>query len=330
MAAIPPQLIGESPEFHALSEWISDIASLDLPVLVLGEAGTGKEMIASRLHFLSPRWEQAYYAINCAAYTEAELQTYIYGDDTRTGLLDLADSGTLFFDNIEGLSNNMLERLARLVEYGDFRPADGQYSQTVNIRYIFSADPSVLARSDRRGELSAFLDRLSSDVVNIPPLRDRKSDIVPLLMHFGRKTASKLGADQFPGLTSEAIEQLMDYDWPGNMRELKHVIERSTARAYLQDESMTNPLQNVIFNPFVRAFRQTTTEVTELPSQPVLEAKDEIPRDKDFNDRVLRFERGLIDEALTVNNHHQGKAADYLGLTYHAFRGLLRKHGLKK
>ncbi len=328
MSAIPPQLIGESPEFHTLSDWISDIASLDLPVLVLGEAGTGKEMIASRLHFLSPRWEQSYNAINCTAYEEPDLIEYIFGSENRTAILERAEGGTLFINNIEHLSEPLLERLSRVVEFNAYRPPDDEDIQSVNIRFIFSADPAKIATSDRRDLLSVFLDRLSTDVVNIPPLRDRKADIIPLMMHFGAKTAAKLGADQFPGVSPEALETLIDHDWPGNMRELRHVIERSTARAYLQDETLTAPVANMIFNPFTRAFRSAPTQV---PIETEMQEIAPIARQTtDFNERVMTFERGLIDEAMKISNHHQGKAADYLGLTYHAFRGLLRKHGLKK
>ncbi len=328
MAAIPPQLIGESPEFHALSDWISDIASLDLPVLVLGEAGTGKEMIASRLHFLSPRWEQSYYAINCSVHSEADLIHIIFGSDLKTALLEQAEGGTLFINNIEHLSETMLERLSRVVEYQSYRPADDQDIQSVDIRFIFSADPAKIATSERRDQLSSFLDRLSTDIVNIPPLRDRKADIIPLMMHFGAKTAAKLGAEQFPGVGPEALEILLDHDWPGNMRELRHVIERSTARAFLQDETLSAPIAKIIFNPFRRAVRTAppTKEIEEETSDDT----QSTPKTTHFSDRVMMFERGLIDEAMQINNHHQGKAADYLGLTYHSFRGLLRKHGLKK
>ncbi len=328
MATIPPQLIGESPEFHALSDWISDIASLDLPVLVLGEAGTGKEMIASRLHFLSPRWEQSFYAINCSAYSEIDLIHYIFGSERKTALLEQAEGGTLFINNIEHLSETMLERLSRMVEYQSYRPADDEDMRSVDIRFIFSGDPAKIATSERRDQLSTFLDRLSTDVVNIPPLRDRKADIIPLMMHFGTKTASKLGAEQFPGVGPEALETLLDYDWPGNMRELRHVIERSTARAFLQDDTLNAPIANIIFNPFRRAVRVAPEATKKQDDRP--EHTPTAPQTTNFNDRVLIFERGLIDEAMKVNDHHQGKAADYLGLTYHSFRGMLRKHGLKK
>ena len=329
MANIPPQLIGESPEFLALSDWVSDIASLDMPVLVLGEAGTGKEMIASRLHFLSPRWEQSFYALNCTAHSEADVVNFIFGDDQRSSLLDQADGGSLFINNIEHLSETLLERLSRLVEYGSYRPYNDEDSISVDIRFIFSADPAKIATSKRREQLGAYLDRLTTDVVNIPPLRDRMADIIPLMMHFGRKTATDLGADQFPGVTAEALEALMDHHWPGNMRELRHVIERSTARAFLKDDTLSAPIADMVFNPFVRAFQSAPAPNTEEPRTEI-DKKASVPDTTNFNERVFVFERGLIDEALKVSEHHQGKAAEHLELTYHAFRGLLRKHGLKK
>ena len=334
MSIIPPQLIGESPEFHAMLDWVSDIASVNLPVLVLGETGTGKEIIASRLHFLSPRWEQSHHSINCAAYDEDILTGIIYGDDAQTGLLEQAEGGTLFLGNIEGLSPAALERLAQMVEYGSFLPLDGRESLTIDIRFVFSADPAIIAGAPDRQAFTTYLDRLAKDVVNIAPLRDRRSDIVPLLLHFGRKTASKLGAEQFPGLTPEAMEALLSYDWPGNVRELNSVIERSTARAFLKDETLATPITDIHFSPFIKAFRQKPAETSPLPEY-ISETKDSpktvsAPPRKDFESRVFTFERGLIDEAMTTHNHHQGKAADYLGLSYHQFRGLLRKHGLKK
>jgi len=147
-------------------------------------------------------------------------------------------------------------------------------------------------------------------------------------MHFGAKTAGKLGASQFPGVSPEALETLLDHDWPGNMRELRHVIERSTARAFLADETLAAPIANMIFNPFTRAFR-SAPKPSNTPIEDVMDEPAAL-QSTEFNARVLTFERGLIDEALKVANHHQGRAAEYLGLTYHAFRGLLRKHGLKK
>ncbi len=340
MAAIPPQLVGESPEFHALLDWVSDIASLNVPVLVLGEVGVGKEMVASRLHFLSQRWEQGYYSINCAAYAPDVVDALLYGDG-RDGLLVQAEGGTLFIDNIETLPFYQLERLAQVIEYGEFDPVDGSSPEAIDIRFVLSTNPEFISRMKDRAEFSQFLSRISGDLVHIEPLRDRKADIAPLMLHFGRKMVSQLGAAQFPGVTPEAFEALMAYDWPGNVRELKNVIERSTARAFLADSTLSAPIADMVFSPFARAFREITPEQTKQPSVQTVVSTEisaqasevtatQTAQSTHLTERVTVFERGLIDEAMQVSDHHQGKAAEHLGLSYHQFRGMLRKHGLKK
>lgn len=336
MASIPPQLVGESPEFHALLDWVSDIASLNVPVLVLGEAGVGKEMVASRLHFLSQRWEQGYYSINCAAYDPDVVDALLYGDG-RDGLLVQAEGGTLFIDNIEALPYHQLERIAQIIEYGEFDPIDGGSSQAIDIRFVLSTNPEFIARMDDRAEFAQFLSRISGDLVHVEPLRARKADIAPLMLHFGRKMVSKLGADQFPGVTPEALEALMAYDWPGNVRELKNVVERSTARAFLADSALSAPIANIVFSPFARAFRKITPQETKRPYSELAESSEfseepivQAAQSTHLTERVMIFERGLIDEAMQVSDHHQGKAAEHLGLSYHQFRGMLRKHGLRK
>ena len=174
-----------------------------------------------------------------------------------------------------------------------------------------------------------FLDRIAFDVVHIPPLRVRRDDIAPLISHFGRKMVSSLGAERFPGLTPEATNMLMGYSWPGNIRELKNVIERSVSRAYLMDETLSAPIQTLNLNPLESPWESTAEDIAPIAPATVT-AETPAIQTTDFTDRVMVFERGLIDEAMTTHNHHQGKAADYLGLSYHQFRGLLRKHGMKK
>ena len=336
MASIPPQLVGESPEFHALLDWVSDIASLNVPVLVLGETGVGKEMVASRLHFLSQRWEQGYYSINCAAYDPDVVDTLLYGDG-RDGLLVQAEGGTLFIDNIETLPFHQLERIAQVIEYSEFDPIDGSSPQAIDIRFVLSTNPEFIARMTARAEFAQLLSRISGDLVHVERLRDRKADIAPLMLHFGRKMVSKLGAEQFPGVTPEALEALMAYDWPGNVRELKNVVERSTARAFLSDSTLSAPIANMVFSPFTRAFRKITPqETTQSYSELAISAEFteetivQTSLSTHLTERVMIFERGLIDEAMQVSDHHQGKAAEHLGLSYHQFRGMLRKHGLRK
>jgi len=385
MPSLPPQPIGVSEPFLAILDRVSNTAALEKPVLVVGERGTGKELIASRLHFLSPRWEQVYVSVNCAAFTDTELdeelfgQTFLDGREDTNGRFYEADGGTLFLDNVDVIPPRLQEKMMRAVEYGQYEAHGEAATQEVDVRVIAATGvdlPAAVARGQFRADL---LDRLAFDVITLPPLRVRPDDILPLSEFFGRKIAVDLGAESFPGFSSEAIEALRGRTWPGNVRELKSVIERSTARAWLDDETLSEPISTLIFDPFAGPYRlrdrvippqarpqapvQTVTSPYALDAPtatsetahaaappasgqaidtpmaaytlPPIAAQaqtsvPDVPSAKGLKDRVFRFERQLLDEALRAANGHQGQAAERLELSYHSFRGLLRKHGLKK
>ena len=344
MLAIPAQPIGQSESFHALMDRVSNTASLDRPVIIVGERGTGKEMIASRLHFLSPRWEAQYIKVNCAAFTDDMLdrelfgQSFMDGRDDTNGRFYEADGGTIFLDNIETLSPRLQEKLMRAVEYGEYEAGGESETQQVDIHLITATGidlPAAAARGEFRVDL---IDRLAFDVITLPPLRARRDDIAPLAEHFGRKISADLGAAVFPGFTPEAMVTLETSDWEGNIRELKTVIERNVARAFLLDETLSHPISDLNFDPFESPYRltrdyikpQTPLNATPQSQETVSTENTAGDTPQSFSERVMIFERRLIDEALSQNEDHQGKAATYLDLTYHSFRGLLRKHGLKK
>ena len=349
MSAIPAQPIGQSESFHTLLDRVSDVASLDKPVIVVGERGTGKEMIASRLNFLSPRWEAQFVKVNCAAFSDDMLDRELFGtsfmdgQDETNGRFFEADGGTIFLDNIDTLSPRLQEKLMRAVEYGEYEAGGEAHTQQVDVR-IVTATGKDLPAAVRRGEFRVDLvDRLAFDVITIPPLRYRPEDIAPLAEHFGRKIAASLGADSFPGFIPEVMVEMEARPWTGNVRELKAVIERNVAQAFLKDESLSAPISALQFDPFEDPFRlrdaaPTPAENTAIykesssPSNdtPNIETLTTPDIKASFADRVMTFERRLIDEALKLSEGHQGKAAKYLDLTYHSFRGLLRKHGLKK
>ena len=301
-------------------------------------------MVASRLHFLSPRWEALYVKVNCAAFSDDMLdrelfgETFVDGRDDTNGRFYEADGGTIFLDNIESLSPRLQEKLMRAVEYGEYEAGGEAETQQVDVHLITATGidlPAAVRRSEFRADL---IDRLAFDVITLPPLRARREDIALLAEHFGRKISADLGADAFPGFTAEAMVTMETRDWNGNVRELKTVVERNVARAFLLDETLTNPISDLNFDPFESPYRLNDTEVS--PSAPAkiaiidenIAQTEEMPAglSTSFNERVLVFERRLIDEALRLHDGHQGKAAAHLELTYHSFRGLLRKHGLKK
>jgi psp operon transcriptional activator len=340
MSAISQQPIGASAIFYALLDKVSNAAALEKPVLITGERGTGKELIASRLHFLSPRWEQPYIRVNCAAYSDEMLdkelfgQSFLDGREDTNGRFYLADTGTLFLDNINKTSLRLQEKLMRAIEYGQFEAGLETESQEVDVRIIAASGPDLRDCVKEGTFLADLLDRLAFDVVHLPPLRIRPDDIAPLVNFFGRKMAGSLEAESFPGFTAEIMAKLESFDWPGNVRQLKNVVERSVAQSFLEDESLSVPIATLYMDPFKGpewVKNASPAETLEAPKTTIAESTvTALPPDASFQERVLTFERRLIDEALQIHDHHQGKAAEHLKLSYHQFRGLLRKHGLKK
>jgi len=339
MAITQQQLVGESAAFHVLMDQVSDSAALNRSMLVVGERGTGKDLIASRLHFLSPRWEQVYVAVNCAAYTDQLLDEALFGRTSLDGRGDIdghfarADGGTLMLDNIDTVSLRLQEKLLQSLEHGIIDPLGSPDTEDVDVRVIAATTRDLTARVEQGTFRSDLLDRLAFDVLTLPPLRQRKDDIIPLAHHFGRKVAVDLGAESFAGFTPEALETLMQQPWPGNIRALKTTVERTVAQNFLRDETLSAPIAAISLDPFGGPWRLTEGDRAKTtPTRAGIDIEEDNPPSPtaDFSERVFKFERGLIDEALTVSKNHQGKASDHLGLTYHQFRGLLRKHGLKK
>lgn len=354
---IRTQPIGSGPNFMALMDRVSDYASTDRPVLIAGERGTGKELIASRVHFLSPRWEQDNVRVNCAAFSDIELDRELFGQSFMDGRADTngrfyeADSGTLFIDAVELMPLRLQEKLVQTIEHGNIQATGELYREEVNVRVVAATSvdlPSAVARGEFRADL---LEQLAFHVITLPPLRARTDDIAALVDHFGRATARELGTAPFPGFTAEAQEALRAHPFPGNVRELKILVARSTVRAFLKDESLSEPIGVLELDPFDSPYRLPQHRDAHLPivatppiagppspfptagsTTPIATAPPAPPTDtaESFTDRVMTFERRLIDEALRATDDHQGKAAQRLDLSYHQFRGLLRKHGLKK
>lgn len=352
------QPIGTGESFMTLMDRVSDVASTDRPALVVGERGTGKELIASRLHFLSPRWERVSVRVNCAAFDEAELDRELFGQTFMDGRADTngrffeANEGTLFLDAVEHMSPRLQEKLMHTLDHGQIQATGELYNEDVDVRVVAATSvdlPSAVACGAFRADL---LDRLAFHVITLPPLRQRREDIPALSEHFGKKAVRDLGADQFPGFTAEAYEAMAEHPFPGNIRELKTLVERSTVRAFLEDESLSQPIAELRLDPFESPYRPEpglppTLSLPQTPTialaqgvpaasdaGPIIKAPEPAdtpsPEGQDFPARVMAFERRLIDEAMRSCADHQGRAAEHLGLTYHQLRGLLRKHGLKK
>jgi len=330
------RIIGNAPSLNTALEQISRLAPIPRPVLVLGERGTGKELAAARLHFLSPRWDQPFLKLNCAAVSESLLESEIFGHEpgaftgasrTHRGRLERADGGTLFLDELGTMSTGLQEKLLRVVEYGEFERLGGQATIKVDVRVIAATNANLQQRV-ADGEFRAdLLDRLSFDVIHLPPLRHRLSDIPELAHHFAVQMCAELEREYFPGFTDRAARQLLQHPWPGNVRELKNAVERSVARWPHADR----PLDNVILNPFESPFEDWPSGPAENDSMPAPAAATAPPSARSpvkFRRAVADFEKELLRNALADHQQHQGKTAKALGLSYDQLRGLLRKHKL--
>lgn len=343
--ALPP-LVGESEGFLAVLEQVSRVARLAKPVLVIGERGAGKELIASRLHYLSERWNRRLVKFNCAAVNEELLESELFGHvagaftgavKARAGRFELANGGTLFLDELASMSLRLQEKLLRVLEYGEFERVGSSETQRVDVRVVGAANvdlPRMAAAGRFREDL---LDRLSFDVITLPPLRERREDILLLAQKFGEGMARELDREYFAGFSPAAEQQLLGHAWPGNIRELKNVVERAVYRL----DSARGVVEQVTLDPFESPYRVA-------PPRPAIETADEAPLvpaatstvpavaerswrfPLDFKETVATHEVRLLRAALAQAQFRQTRAAELLGLNYHQLRGLLRKYDLLK
>lgn len=321
--------LGESPAFLRALEETSQVAPLHKPVLIVGERGTGKELVAERLHFLSARAGEAFLKMNCAAISDALLESELFGHEagaftgaTRThqGRFERADGGTLFLDELATTSTLVQEKLLRIIEYGEFERVGGAKTLQVDVRLI-AATNEDLPRLAQAGKFRHdLLDRLAFDVITLPPLRERRDDILLLAEHFAISMCRELGRSLFPGFSPKAQESLLSHGWPGNVRELKNVVERCVYR--------TGPgavVERVILDPFDSPHRPSAAAA----KQPAAAGPaPQVPMD--LKAQVQAFEVAAIEAALATAKHNQGKAAELLGLTYHQLRGYLKKYAITR
>lgn len=340
----PDPIIGQSDNFLAVLEQVSMAAPLAKPVLIVGERGCGKELIAARLHFLSERWQRPYIKFNCAALNEELLESELFGHVAgaftgaarpRSGRFEVANGGTFFLDELASMSLRLQEKLLRVVEYGEFERVGSSETIRTDIRFVGAANQDLprLAREGRfRDDL---LDRLSFDVITVPPLRERREDILLLGQKFAENMARELKREYFAGFAPAAERQMLGYHWPGNVRELRNVVERSVYRL----ENARRVVERLEFDPFESPYRpktllptatgadtarQTPRPETSAPALSVAEPRFPL----DFETEVAAFETHLLKSALEQGRFNQKRAAELLSLSYHQFRGQLRKYKL--
>lgn len=331
------RLLGESPAFLQVLDDVSKIAPLGKPVLIVGERGTGKELIAARLHYLSNRWDAEFIKMNCAAISDSLLESELFGHESgaftgatrnHKGRFERADGGTLFLDELATTSKLVQEKILRVIEYGEFERVGGNKTMRVSVRLVAATNEDLPALAERGGFRRDLLDRLAFDVITLPPLRERPEDIALLAEHFAINMASELGQTLFPGFTDRARRKLLEYDWPGNVRELKNVVERCVYR----NPDPLKAVDEVTLDPFDSPFRPRSAASSKAAPDAV---KPVSPRSStslptDLKQTVAEFEIDLLNRALEEARFNQRRAAELLGLTYHQLRGYLKKYNLLK
>lgn len=337
------QFIGQSTAFLDAVERASRAAPLNRPVLVVGERGTGKELIAERLHRLSARWDGPLITINCAALPETLIEAELFGHEAgaftgatraREGRFEEADGGTLFLDELGTLSIGAQERLLRAVEYGEVTRIGSSRPIRVDVRIVAATNEHLPHMVDKGRFRADLLDRLCFEVITLPPLRVREGDIEVLSEYYGRKMAAELGWEGWPGFGKVATRALENHLWPGNVRELRNVVERAVYRW----ADPAQPIDYIQFDPFdspwrggvaasapdqVQADNQNRSAETRY-STDLSQAEDVT----DLREATEKFEKVVLEQALAKCRYNQRQTAKALNLSYDQLRHTLKKHDL--
>ncbi|WP_120717402.1 phage shock protein operon transcriptional activator [Tsuneonella amylolytica] len=334
------QFIGQSDAFLDAVDRASQAAPMTRPVLVIGERGTGKELIAERLHRLSARWGEPLVTMNCAALPETLIEAELFGHEAgaftgatraRAGRFEEADRGTLFLDELATLSMQAQERLLRAVEYGEVTRIGSNRPIRVDVRIVAATNEDLPQLADTGRFRADLLDRLSFEVITLPPLRVREGDVQVLAEFFGRRMASELRWDAWPGFADHVRQQLEDHLWPGNVRELRNVVERAVYRW----GDFENPVGHVVFDPFDSPWKPAASPRRKDPAEAgTAAAPSASPAAADYDSiadlraAVDAHERAIVEHALGRNRWNQRQTAKALGLSYDQLRHCIKKHGL--
>jgi len=303
------RIVGDSPQIRAVIEQAERVAKIPRPVLIVGERGTGKELVARAIHEASGRGAHSLVVVNCAAFTDTLLEAELFGHEKGAftgaeavvhGKFEVASGGTLFLDEVGNMSLPFQQKILRVVEYGTFTRVGGTGELATDARIVAATNTDLKQRMLAGEFLSDLYDRLTFEIIRVPPLREREGDVELIARSFLDRFMREIPALRGKLLSRSAIEVLSDYPFPGNVRELKNIIERA-------------------------AYRDTTNEITPEDIG-MLPAPEPLAGAGGFEDKVEAYKRQLIMKALEAAGGNQTKAAGIAGLSYHQFRYYYRKY----
>jgi transcriptional regulator with GAF, ATPase, and Fis domain len=308
-------LIGQSPSFEALTRSAKLVAATDVTVLIVGETGTGKEVLANALQMYSPRADKPFITLNCAALPEAIAESELFGHrrgsftgavSNQTGRLPAADGGTLFLDEVDSLSPPLQAKLLRFLETGEIQPVGETQTYNVDVRIIAATNADLHAKIERGEFRKDLYYRLNVVPLEIPPLRDRMGDIALLLQHYMERFAREHGLAP-AAFSKGALNRLCNYGWPGNVRELRNVCERlSILLAGRVIEESNLPLE-------ITRRASTTKGLFALP---------------DMGIELEQVEMDLIRQALNRTNGNRSRSARLLGISRDTLLYRMQKYGI--
>jgi psp operon transcriptional activator len=324
------EALGQSEAFLEFQERLSRVAPINRPVLLIGERGTGKELAAARLHYLSGRWERPLVTLNCASLAPTLIESELFGyergaftgaRERRAGRFESAEGGTLFLDEIGNVPLEVQGKILRVVEYNTFERVGSAERIDVDVRIVAATNADLWELVRREQFKADLLDRLSFEVLVVPPLRARRGDVLLLARHFATRMARELDRAEPPVISDAAAEALERHAWPGNVRELKNVVERAV---YRSDAAVISAIE---FDPFQSPyFASTAAGLREAPAGAATPRVQDGPAGRAMKEAVWSLKIRMIEEALRTVRYNQRKAAAILGLTYDQFRGLYRRY----
>jgi DNA-binding NtrC family response regulator len=312
------EIVGRSPALARLLDQLALVASTHSTVLIQGETGTGKELVARAIHDRSPRRERPLVKLNCAALPRELVESELFGHEKgaftgatqqRRGRFELADGGTLFLDEVGELPLEAQAKLLRVLQEQEFERVGGTRSLRTDVRLIAGTNRDLQAQVDAGAFRADLFYRLNVFPVSVPPLRERREDIPPLVAHFLARAARRLGK-AFEGVTPAFFDRAMAYAWPGNVRELENVVERA---AILSRGTLLEALE-----PFGAATASARADAA--PATPPNGTLEDVER---------AHIRRVLDQTRWAIEGKQGAAA-ILGLNPSTLRGRMRKLGIRK
>ncbi|HZV00982.1 MAG TPA: sigma-54 dependent transcriptional regulator [Planctomycetota bacterium] len=344
------EILGNTDAILEIHDVLKRVAPTDSTVLIAGESGTGKELVARALHYLSLRASGPFVSVNCGAFPETLLESELFGHvkgsfsgahQDKKGLLEVADKGTFFLDEIGETPHETQVKLLRVLEERRFYPVGGTSAHKVDVRFVAASNRDLYqAVAEGRFREDLYY-RLNVIPITLPPLRERRKDIPLLAAHFLAKYSQKLGKE-IKGIAPSAQEKLEGHDWPGNVRELENTIQRAVALSksdIIEDVQVTprsisqRPTALLSSSAVRAALGSETVRQAALDEARALSAPTEhvqLPAEgMDLDAKLAAIEKAYLVAALERTNGHLTNAARLLGITFRAIRYKIKKHGLR-